>query len=224
MNRCMVIVLRAKHPHHGAPDTPTADVATHHFIFRHLPHLLSLNFPVDKSPLTMPPWSHDRTYGQTDHRHGTNRRCRSSAPRRHRPSPGQAHFRSPTCQGGRRHLDDAGQPLRRITPVMAAAFSPHRRRSPSPMTTARNRRARKPPDKTVSSIGDPKPQPHFWEQQLRRADNTIKPRPTLKTCRTSKSGRHNWSPWRRAGILDATQRRDCNDCRRIQTRRPPAGT
>jgi hypothetical protein len=34
--------------------------------------------------------------------------------------------------------------------------------------------------------------------------------------------RHQWSPWRRAGIFDSTERRDCARCKRIETRKPRA--
>jgi hypothetical protein len=34
--------------------------------------------------------------------------------------------------------------------------------------------------------------------------------------------RHQWSPWRKAGIFDSTERRDCARCKRIETRKPRA--
>ena len=34
--------------------------------------------------------------------------------------------------------------------------------------------------------------------------------------------RHQWTEWKRAGILDSTERRDCKLCKRIQTRKPNA--
>ena len=34
------------------------------------------------------------------------------------------------------------------------------------------------------------------------------------------SCKHQWTPWRRAGILDRTERRDCKLRKRIQTRKP----
>jgi hypothetical protein len=35
-------------------------------------------------------------------------------------------------------------------------------------------------------------------------------------------GKHRWTPWKRTGIFDPTERRDCLRCRRIQTRQPKA--
>jgi hypothetical protein len=34
---------------------------------------------------------------------------------------------------------------------------------------------------------------------------------------------HTWTEWKRAGILDATERRECTKWKRIQTRKPKPG-
>jgi hypothetical protein len=36
--------------------------------------------------------------------------------------------------------------------------------------------------------------------------------------------KHKWTEWRRTGMLDSTERRDCKLCKRIQTRKPKAKT
>ena len=43
---------------------------------------------------------------------------------------------------------------------------------------------------------------------------------SMTTFRVSRSQcKHVWSPWKKAGILDATERRECSKCKRIQTRK-----
>jgi hypothetical protein len=32
--------------------------------------------------------------------------------------------------------------------------------------------------------------------------------------------KHQWTPWHRAGIFDSTERRDCDRCKKIETRKP----